>query len=206
MVIDARGWMQEDERVWSAVEPSTKPLFLLINKIDLLDRPDRLLPLIQECGDRGKIEQIIPISVRKGHNLDRFLQLIETSLPFGLPGFSLEHRAETNLDFSIAELVREQIFRLVGAEIPYQSAVTVYAPPTGRAERPEFHADIWVESSGQKTILVGAGGQRLKNIGARARKQVENMLGTSVVLITRVRVRQGWSSDPSLIRNLGYGE
>ena len=206
MVIDARGWRQEDERVWKAVEPSVQPLFLLINKIDLLDRPDRLLPLIQECGDRRRIEHIIPISARSGHNLDRFLQLIEGSLPFDLPGFPLERRAETNLDFSVAELVREQIFRLVGAEIPYQSAVTVHALPTESAKKPEFHADIWVESSGQKAILVGAGGQRLKSIGDRARKQVENLLGTSVVLITRVRVRQGWSSDPSLIRNLGYGE
>jgi GTP-binding protein Era len=206
MVIDARGWRQEDERVWKAVETSAQPLFLLINKIDLLDRPDRLLPLIQECGDRGRIEQIIPISVRSGHNLERFLQFVERSLPFGLPGFSLEHGAETDLVFSVAELVREQIFRSIGAEIPYQSAVTVHALPIESAKKPEFHADIWVESSGQKTILVGAGGQRLKSIGVRARKQVEDLLGTSVVLITRVRVRQGWSSDPTVIRNLGYGE
>jgi GTP-binding protein Era len=206
MVIDARGWRQEDERVWTAVESSAQPLYLLINKIDLLDRPDRLLPLIQECGNRGRIEQIIPISVRSGHNLDRFLQLIERRLPVGLPGFSLERRAEMNLDFSVAELVREQIFRLVGAEVPYQSAVSVHALPTEGAKKPEFHADIWVESSGQKAILVGAGGQRLKNIGVRARKQVEKLLGTSVVLITRVRVRQGWSSDPLQLRNLGYGE
>jgi GTP-binding protein Era len=206
MVIDARGWRQEDERVWKAVEPSAHPLFLLINKIDLLDHPQRLLPLIQECGDRGRIDQIVPISVRSGHNLDRFLQLIERNLPLGLPGFSLERGAETNLDFSVAELVREQIFRLVGAEIPYQSAVTVHVLPTESAKKPEFHAEIWVESTGQKTILVGAGGQRLKSIGARARKQVENLLGTSVVLITRVKVRQGWSSDPSLLRGLGYGE
>ena len=74
------------------------------------------------------------------------------------------------------------------------------------ATKPEFHADIWVESSGQKAILVGAGGQRLKSIGTRARKQVERLLGTRVVLITRVKVRQGWSSDPLQLRNLGYGD
>ena len=206
MVIDARGWRQEDDWVWKAVEPSTQPLFLLINKVDLLNRPDRLLPLIKECSERGRIAQIIPVSARNGHNLDQFLQLIQCCLPVGSPGFSLERGAETNLDFSIAELVREQIFRLVGAEIPYQSAVTVHTPLTEGATQPEFHADIWVESAGQKAILVGAGGQRLKSIGTRARKQVESLLGTRVVLTTRVKVRQGWSSDPLQLRSLGYGD
>ena len=206
MVIDARGWRQEDDWVWKAVEPSAQPLFLLINKVDLLNRPDRLLPLIKECSERGRIAEIIPVSARNGHNLDRVLQLIQGCLPVGSPGFSLDRGAETNLDFSIAELVREQIFRLVGAEIPYQSAVTVHTPVTNEATKPEFHADIWVESAGQKAILVGAGGQRLKNIGTRARKQVESLLGTRVVLTTRVKVRQGWSSDPLQLRSLGYGD
>ena len=206
MVIDARGWRQEDDWVWKAVEPSAQPLFLLINKIDLLDRANRLLPLIKECSERGRFAQIIPVSVRNGHNLDGFLRLIQGYLPVGSPGFSLERGAETNLDFSIAELVREQIFRLVGAEIPYQSAVTVHTALAEEATKPEFHADIWVESAGQKAILVGAGGQRLKNIGMRARKQVESLLGTRVVLTTRVKVRQGWSSDPLQLRSLGYGD
>ena len=162
--------------------------------------------MIKECSERGRFAQIIPVSARNGHNLDRFLQLIQSCLPVGSPGFSLDRGAETNLDFSIAELVREQIFRLVGAEIPYQSAVTVHTPLTEEAEKPEFHADIWVESAGQKAILVGAGGQRLKNIGTRARKQVESLLGTRVVLTTRVKVRQGWSSDPLQLRSLGYGD
>ena len=206
MVIDARGWRQEDDCVWRAVELSAQPLFLLINKVDLLDRPNRLLPLIQECGERRLIKQIIPVSVRNGHNLERFLRVARDHLPLGLPGFSSELGAEANLEFSVAELVREQIFRLVGAEIPYQSAVTVHALSSEGTKKPEFHADIWVESPGQKAILVGAGGQRLKNIGMRARKQVERLLGTSVVLITRVKVRQGWSSDPLQLRNLGYGD
>ena len=110
MVIDARGWRQEDDWVWNAVKQSAQPLFLLINKVDLLDRPNRLLPLIQECGERGRIAQIIPVSARNGHNLDRFVKLIHGSLPIGPPGFSLERGAETNLHFSVAELVREQIF------------------------------------------------------------------------------------------------
>ena len=206
MMIDARGWRQEDDWVWKAVEPSAQPVFLLINKVDLLGRPDHLLPLMHECSERGQITQIIPVSARNGHNLDRFLQLIQGCLPIGSPGFSLESGSETTVDFSVAELVREQIFRLVGAEIPYQSAVTVYISPAEGAKKPEFHADIWVESSGQKAILVGAGGQRLKNIGSRARKQVEHLLGTRVVLITRVKVRQGWSSDPVQLRSLGYGD
>ena len=206
MVIDARGWKREDDWAWKSVKQSTEPLFLLINKVDLLDRPDRLLPLIHDCSERGPIAQIIPVSAKSGHNLERFLQLVEKHLPVGSPGFSLERGAETNLNFSIAELVREQIFRLVGEEIPYQSAVTVHTPLAEQDATPEFHADIWVESPGQKAILIGAGGQRLKTIGTRSRKEVERLLGTRVVLITRVKVRQGWSTDPLQLRNLGYGD
>jgi len=206
MVIDARGWRQEDDRVWKAVEVSAQPLFLLINKVDLLDRPNRLLPLIKECGERERFAEIIPVSAKTGHNLDRFLQLVQGWLPIRSPEFSLAQGAETNFNFSVAELVREQIFRLVGAEIPYQSAVTAHALPTEGATKPEFQVDIWVESSGQKAIIVGVGGERLKKIGTRARKQVERLLGTGVVLVTRVKVRHGWSSDPLQLRNLGYGD
>jgi GTP-binding protein Era len=206
MVIDARGWRQEDDWVWRAVEMSPQPVFLLINKVDRLDHPNRLLPLIQACGEREAFEEIIPISVKNGHNLKRLLQSVEDYLPIGPPGFSLEAATATKIDFSVAELVREQIFRLVGAEIPYQSAVTVHTLPKEDGRNPEFHADIWVESSGQKAILIGARGQRLKNIGARARKAVEYLLGTQVVLVTRVKVKEGWSSDPVQLRHFGYGE
>jgi GTP-binding protein Era len=206
MVIDARGWRFEDDRVWGAVETSTRPLFLLINKVDLLDRMDSLLPLIRECSERGPIAEIIPVSVRSGYNLDQFLQLVRDRLPVGSPGYSLDYGLEADLNFSVAEFVREQVVRLAGAEIPYQSAVTVHTQTTEKKKLPEFHADIWVESSGQRAILIGAGGQRLKSIGTRARKQVEQLLGTKVVLVTRVKVRQGWSSDPMQLRKFGYGD
>ena len=206
MVIDARGWRLEDDWVWNSIKISDQPLFLLINKIDLLDRPERLLPLIELCSESRRIAEIIPVSAKTGHNLTRFLQLIQSRLPIDSPGFPLEQFTDANLNFSVAELVREQVIRLTGAEIPYKSAVTVHAPLTENSTKPEFHADIWVESAGQKTILVGAGGQRLKNIGTRARKQVETLLGTQVVLITRVKVRQGWSSDPMQLQKFGYGD
>jgi GTP-binding protein Era len=206
MVIDARGWRVEDEQVRKIVERSEQPTFVLINKVDVLNSADRLLPLIQECSERGNIAEIIPVSAKTGHNLDRLLQLTQKYLPIGSPMFPLQRDVVTNLNFSVAELVREQIFRLAGAEIPYQSAVTVRSPSAEMAKRPEFHADIWVESAGQKAILVGAGGQRLRNIGLRARKQVERLLGTDVVLTTTVKVRKGWSSDPLQLRNFGYSE
>lgn len=206
MIIDARGWRVDDDRVWNEVQVSKQPVFVLINKVDLLDRTDRLLPLIKECSERGNIAEIIPISVRSGHNLDHFLELVRGCLPIASPGFPLDRSVVQNLNFSVAELIREQVFRLAGAEIPYQSAVTVQSIPTEEKLRQAFYAEIWVESAGQKAILVGAGGHRLKTIGTRARKQVEYLLGTSVVLTTRVKVRQGWSSSPPQLRFLGYGD
>lgn len=206
MLIDARGWKSEDELVWNAVTKHKQPIFILINKIDLLVHPTRLLPLIRRCSVMGEIEEIIPISVKTGHNLDLFVELVEARLPFGPPGFPLETPIVSELEFSIAELIREQVFRLAGAEIPYRSAVMVERGSVESGSMPEFHAEIWVETVGQKAILIGPRGRRLKDIGTRVRKQVETMVGRQVVLTTRVSVQKKWSSDPSKLRSLGYGK
>ena len=205
MVVDARGWRPEDDRVWKAAESASGPLFIVINKIDLLDRQNRLLPLINEISKKIGVMEIIPMSAKRKYNLDRFLRTIYAFLPVNQPGFEEEKATVANLDFSVAEIVREQVFHLAGAEIPYKTAVTAYTVPIRDGAKLNFHADIWVESAGQKAILVGAGGQRLKNIGMRARKEVESLLGTSTILTTRVKIRQGWSSDPAQLQIFGYG-
>ena len=204
MVIDARGWRPSDSSVIQMICMVEQPIFLLINKIDLLSKAEQVLPLISECNERGNFVEIIPVSAKTGHNLDTVLQLVQLQFPIASAGFPLGQASSARIEFSVAELVREQVFRLAGAEIPYKSAVTVNPSEGNRTKKPSFHADIWVESEGQKAILVGAGGKRLKNIGIRSRRQIEKMLGTEVILTTRVKVRQGWSSNLRQLRSLGY--
>ena len=204
MVIDARGWRSEDQIVWDAVKNYSQPLFVVINKLDLLNDSSRVLPLIEKCQLMGDVDEIIPISVKTGHNLKILHELLQNRLPISSPGFSLDDPNISQLETYIAELIREQVFRLAGAEIPYRSAVIVEENKTETGSIPEYHADIWVETNGQKAILIGSRGQRLKDIGTRVRRQIESLIGSRVVLLTRVIVRKRWSSNSTDLNRLGY--
>ena len=204
MVIDARGWRSEDQIVWDAVKNYSQPLFVVINKLDLLNDFSRVLPLIEKCQLIGDVDEIIPISVKTGHNLETLHELLQNRLPVSSPGFSLDDSNTSQLETYIAELIREQVFRLAGAEIPYQSAVVVEENKPETGSIPEYHADIWVETNGQKAILIGNRGQRLKDIGMRVRRQIESLIGGRVVLLTRVIVRKRWSSNSTDLNRLGY--
>ena len=204
MVIDARGWRSEDQIVWDAVKNYSQPLFVVINKLDLLNDVSRVLPLIEKCQLIGDVDEIIPISVKTGHNLETLHELLQNRLPVSSPGFSLDDSNTSQLETYIAELIREQVFRLAGAEIPYRSAVVVEENKPETGSIPEYHADIWVETNGQKAILIGNRGQRLKDIGMRVRRQIESLIGGRVVLLTRVIVRKRWSSNSTDLNRLGY--
>ena len=204
MVIDARGWRSEDQIVWDAVKNYSQPLFVVINKLDMLNDSSRVLPLIEKCQLMGDVDEIIPISVKTGHNLKILHERLQNRLPISSPGFSLDDPNISQLETYIAELIREQVFRLAGAEIPYRSAVIVEENKTETGSIPEYHADIWVETNGQKAILIGSRGQRLKDIGTRVRRQIESLIGGRVVLLTRVIVRKRWSSNSTDLNRLGY--
>ena len=205
MVIDARGWRKEDHLVWEVLGRFEKPIVLAINKIDLLRKSSDILPLIDRCSNLRNVSEIIPISIKTGHNVEPFLNLLGSYMPRGDPGFPVDSSRVSQLEVSVAELIREQIIRTSGAEIPYRTAVVVVMQIEEKL-MPECHADIWVETSGQKAILIGKNGIRLKNIGTRARKEIENLLGHQVVLKTRVTIRKRWSSNPLELTRLGYGD
>lgn len=206
MVIDARGWRSDDEIVWNAVKSFTGHFLLILNKVDLLRTREQLLPFISDCDKRGKFAEIIPFSARSGHNLDRLLECLRELTPNGIHDVTSVTKSPQKTNFIVAEFVREQVFRLVGDEIPYRTAVIVEKYARGDHEVPEFHAEIWVETAGQKAILLGRGGERLRNIGVRARREAMKSLGVAMVLKTRVKVHRGWSSNPKLLQKLGYLE
>jgi GTP-binding protein Era len=204
MMIEARGWRDGDTHVLEHVKRLRLPTYLLINKVDLLRNPGAVLPLIKIASSKFEFAQIIPISVRRAHNLDCFMDLLSCELPDGPFGFPDGQVSVAKKEFVVSEFIREQIFRLVGAEVPYSIAVDVTADPNGEAGFECFHAEIWVESKGQKFIVLGPSGERLKKIISKARREVAKVLEIDVDIDIWIKVRKGWMNQASSLALLGY--
>jgi GTP-binding protein Era len=205
LVITAKGWTDADEQVLDIVRAQRGRVILVINKIDRL--PDRaaLLPLIEASQAKFPFAEIVPISAQSGANLDELEKTIDQYLPLQPPLFPEEQVTDRSERFLAAELVREQVFRSLGEEVPYACTVQVdqFKREKGLLR---VEAIIWVEKEGQKAILIGKAGGQLKGIGQRAREQMERTFGIKVYLGLWVKVREGWSDDVRALRSLGYGE
>lgn len=202
-VVDRLKWSDEDEMVLKRVLASKKPCVVAVNKTDRLTTNELLLPHIQELSQRLPNGEFIPVSALKKNNLDQLLKQIETFLPEGQAFFDEDQVTDRSMRFMAAEIVREKIMRQLGDEVPYAATVEI--------ERYEYNGKITfvnalvlVEREGQKTILIGEKGSRLKQIGMEARKDIENLCGTKVMLEIWVKVKSGWSDDERALRSLGY--
>ena len=187
------------------IKHSTKPVFLLLNKVDLLKDKSALLPLIEQYNQEYQFAEIIPISARTGNGAERLIETLIQYLPEAVPLFdpdTFTDQFERNI---AAELVREKILHLTGEELPYTTAVRTEM----WQEVPdaiEIHCVIYVERESQKPIIIGRRGQMLKEIGTRARHDIEKMLGRHVRLNLFVRVQKEWRDDPRTLDELGIEE
>jgi len=186
------------------LEAVKAPRLLLLNKIDQVAKT-QLLPIIEAWNQAGGWEEIIPISASSGDGVDRVLQAVVARLPVGprlFPEDMVTDRAER---FLAAELIREQLFRQLGEEVPYATAVTVesFEERAGRGDV-VIGAVIHVERESQRPIVLGKGGRRIKEIGARARQAISELLACPVHLRLFVRVTPGWSREQRGIREMGY--
>ncbi len=180
------------------------PVLLALNKVDRVAKP-ALLPMLQAWSARGGFDELVPISALSGDGVDRLEQAIAARLPEGpalFPEDMVTDRAER---FLAGELVREQLFRQLGEELPYATAVVI----DQFSERPEkgdvvIAATIFVERESQKGIVVGKGGQRIKAIGEAGRGAISQLLGCPVHLLLHVKVAPNWSRDGGGIRSMGY--
>ncbi len=207
-MIDDRGWNNETKLAFEAIGKPQAPVLLLINKIDKHKNKDQLLPLIADSQQRFDFAQIIPISVKRKQNLDSLQAKIIDLLPsdgmgYGFPEDQITDKSQR---FLAAELVREQIFRQLGQELPYSTAVEVNGFENKEGNVLVSDMTVWVDRQGQKGILVGKGGERLKLIGTRARKQMQLLFGKRVHLFLWVKVRKGWADNAALLKSLGYSE
>ncbi len=205
LLITSNGWKDEDEQALMHAQRQTAPVILVINKIDKLKDPARLLPLIEQSRAKMNFAEIIPVSAQTGTGVADLEATIRRYLPAHPPHYPPDQLSDRNDRFMAAELVREQIFRLLGKEVPYATAVEIQEfkqePKLIRIE-----AVIWVEKDGQKAIVIGKNGERMKEIGRHARLAMQKAFASKVYLGLWVKVREGWSDDARALRSLGYGD
>ena len=187
-------------------EQPKAPVFLGVNKVDLIAKP-LLLPLIAHWQTVYGFAEIVPISAAKGANLDRLEALLVASLPTGHAFYPPEDLTDRSERFFIAEILRGRAFAILHQELPYAVAVEVEAVRAREGQDlTDVEATLCVEKESQKGIVIGRGGQMLKRIGTSARPAIEELLGTRVFLKLSVRVEEAWRKDPSSLKRFGYRE
>jgi GTPase len=210
-------WASEDEFLFGLVRKLDCPVFLVLTKIDLVAK-DQLLPMIDSLMKQYNFAEVIPVSARKKDGLDMLLRKIIEKLPSGERYFPQDQYTDQPQRFMVAELIRERILVDTGEEVPYASAVVIerFEEPEPRPERPKkkgapqklpltrIAAAIYCEREGQKAILIGKGGTKLKEIGTGARKQIESLLGTRVYLELHVIVEPNWRESKSFVEQLDW--
>ena len=202
-VIDRLKWSDEDEMVCEKICASKRPCLVAINKLDRLNDTDLLLPHIQDLAKRLPNAEFVPVSAIKGTNLDRLLSVCEQHLPQQAALYDEDQVTDRSMRFMAAEIIREKIMRQLGEEIPYAATVEIEEYVLD-GDLTRIHALILVERAGQKTILIGDKGARLKQIGKEARLDIERLCDTRVMLNLWIKVKSGWSDDDRALQSLGY--
>jgi len=192
-----------DEFVLELARKSETPVFLLLNKIDLLAHKDKLLPIINQYRTLYDFKEIIPLSARKGEGLDILLDKVIKALPEGPRYFPEDQITDQPARFMVAEVIREQVLLETSEEVPHATTVLVEQFEEG-AKLTRIAAAIYCEREGQKRILIGKQGQMLKKIGTAARLQIEKMIGTKVFLELFVKVRADWRESPAFVEELDW--
>jgi len=207
-LVEALRWTVEDELVLSRIAGAGLPVIVAINKVDQIDDRDTLLPYLDQLAATLRAEQglqvreLVPVSALQGANLSRLESLIVDLLPAGVHLFPEDQVTDRSMRFVAAEMVREKITRQLGQELPYSAAVEIESFAQD-GEVCHIDAVILVERGGQKAIVIGKGGERIKKIGVEARQELERLLGGKVMLKLWVKVRSGWADDERALRSLG---
>ena len=203
VVVEAGRLGADDRRVFDLL-PEAVPAVLVVNKSDRLPERARMLPFLLAAAKEHDFAEIVPVSARSGRNVGELVRVLLRHLPAQPPLYPADELTDRSERFLAAELLREKLFRAVGDEVPYASAVVIDKfEQEGRLRR--IHASIVVEKPGHKTIVIGREGEKLKAIASAARLDMERLFGGKVFLEVWVRVKKGWSENEAQIRQLGYG-
>jgi GTPase len=203
LVIEAGRFSAEDRALLPLLPPGCK-LLLVINKTDRLADRGMLLPFISEVAGMHPFAEIVPVSASKGQGIEELVKTISRYLPEQAALYGPDEITESSERFLAAEMIREKLFRLLGDELPYASAVIIDKfALEGRLRR--IHASIIVDKDTHKGIVVGAKGAQLKAIGTKARLDMEKLFGGKVHLELWVKVKRGWAENQQVMKQLGYG-
>ncbi|MGK4877205.1 GTPase Era [Staphylococcus pseudintermedius] len=194
-----------DEYIMEMLKTVKTPVFLVLNKIDLL-HPDALMPRIEQYQRFMDFAEIIPISALEGHNVDHFINVLKSYLPEGPQYYPDGQISDHPEQFVVSELIREKILQTTSEEIPHAIGVNVERMTQESEDRVHIEAVIYVERDSQKGIVIGKGGKKLKEVGKRARLDIEHLLGSKVYLDLWVKVQKDWRNKSSFIKQMGYVE
>ena len=203
-VVEGLKWTDEDQKVLKRLQKDAKaPVILVLNKADKLSDKAALLPQIETLSQQFNFAAVVPISARKGMNTDLLEQEVTKLMPEGELIYDADQLTDRSSRFLAAEIVREKLFRFLGQELPYSLTVEVelFEEDEGMYR---IGAVVYVERSGQKSIVIGKKGEQLKLIGKEARLEMEQLFGCKVFLQIWVKVREGWSDNERMLKNLGY--
>ena len=204
-LVDRQHWTEDDEMVLEAIQKASVKVIVAVNKIDMVKDKRQLLPLLSTLQSKVPEAEIMPISAEKGDNLKMLELEVVKALPNGPFYFEADQVTDRSERFMASEVIREKLMRQLGDELPY--AVTIQIDEF-RETGTIIHigATIFVEREGQKTILIGKSGQRLKQIGIDARRDLETMMSKKIMLNTWVKVKSGWSDSERALKSLGYDD
>ena len=200
---DRTKWTEEDDFVLELVGRQRTPVALVINKVDLMEQKNELLPFTEGLSARCEFNAVFPVSALRAQGLDELANYVATQAPAGPHLFPEDQITDRSQRFLAAELVREKIVRQLGDELPYSTAVEIEAFKYDERGVLHINALILVERDGQKKILIGESGGRLKSIGTSARRDIERAFDSKVMLKLWVKVKSGWSDDIRALKTLG---
>lgn len=214
-VVDGLQWREDDLLTLEKLSATNLPVILVINKADTIKDKAQLLPVIESFSESFEFADIIPVSALRHHNLDRLQSVIGEYLPVRPAIFDAEQITDRSERFLASEIIREKIMRASGDEVPYDLTVQIDTfkdepahrdPETGKWRKAVTFIDatIFVERAGQKSIVIGDKGARIKQVGIDARKDMEVLFDRKIMLTLWVKVKRGWSDDERALNSLGY--
>ena len=204
-LVDGTHWTADDEMVLTKLQKSNFPVVLCVNKVDNVPDRNQVMLHMLDMSKKMDFVDVVPISAKHGKNIDVLRKHVREHLPKATHHFPEEYVTDRSQRFMASEIVREKLMRFTGEELPYSVTVEIerfdYNPDTDG-----FHINalILVERSGQKKMVIGKGGEKIKTIGREARLDMEELFGRKVYLETWVKVKSGWADDERALRSLGY--
>ncbi|CUS49131.1 MAG: GTP-binding protein Era [Idiomarinaceae bacterium HL-53] len=205
-VVEGTKWTADDDMVLEKLQQAQRPVVLIINKVDQVTDKGQLLPHIAQLSERFAFEDILPMSAKSPEHIPQLKSIVRKYLTEGIHFFPEDYVTDRSVRFMIAEIVREKLMRYTGDELPYSTTVEIEKFSEQPSGITLIHALILVEREGQKRMVIGNKGSKLKMVGQDARRDIEKLLQHQVNLQLWVKVKSGWADDERALRSLGYGE